>query len=210
MTGLTVYYDFRSPTSYLGARVLELNGINDVDWVPISLLYLADYGNRMMGFNDQRRAVYTQRDLARSAKRLELPFAIPEFVTKGTKRSEDGLLGKDHPIDSHLALRGACVAERRGKITAYNSAVFDALWGQGRDIGQPEQIGGVAKAIGEEPEKFLKEAMEEPAEAQMLANTKIADELGVFEVPAMFVGESMICGYDRIDTIKYELEKLVA
>jgi 2-hydroxychromene-2-carboxylate isomerase len=110
------------------------------------------------------------------------------------------------PVNSVKAMRGAHVALDAGRIAPYARAVFEAYWGDLRDISQDAVLADVVARVGLEREAFFA-AIASPAVKERLRAT--TDELvarGGFGSPTMFVdGDDMYFGNDRLVLVREAL-----
>jgi 2-hydroxychromene-2-carboxylate isomerase len=89
-----------------------------------------------------------------------------------------------------------------GLARRFAKAVFDAHWGEGRDIGPPEQVAGIAAPCGIEPAALLA-AVADPAIKQRLKDaTDAAVRRGVFGSPFVLVDGEGFWGADRLDQVE--------
>ncbi len=203
---LEAYFDYRSPFPYLAiGRVAELaqrHGIR-VEWLPIRLPALESYGERPMGHNFAKRNAYVGIDLQRWARRVGLEVRTPPALLRRLESppARQTVLGRDHPLDTELALRGAVVARRIGCFDAYHRSLSRALWTDGEDVTQDEVVARAFERAGADGGEALLEAKSDGAGNELARLTREADERGVFGVPTFFVGEQMFWGQDRLDFV---------
>ncbi len=194
MPTLEFFFDCSSPWTYLafhGIEDLAADAGADLVWKPI-----------LVGgvFNSINSSVYEQRanptpvKLRYYAKDLR-DWAIRAGIHIGSPPV--------FPVNSVKAMRGCFVALDAGLLPAYARAVFEAYWGELRDISQPDVLGPLAAAAGLDPATFF-EAIEEPTTKQRLRDT--TDELmerGGFGSPTMFVDrDDMYFGNDRLVLVR--------
>src|SRR5690606_6485708 len=104
------------------------------------------------------KARYYAKDLADWARHLGLRIGMPPVF----------------PVNSVKAMRGAFFALDAGRISPYARAVFEAYWGDLRDISQDEVLADVVARVGLDRDAFFA-AIATPAYKERLRAT--TDEL---------------------------------
>lgn len=88
---------------------------------------------------------------------------------------------------SRRALEAAEFARERGSHDAMHTAIFEAFFEKGQDIGEIEVLVHIGASVGLDPEE-LRAALEEGRyTGKVLADEELAGRLGVGSVPTMFV-----------------------
>jgi len=159
-----------------------------------------------MGHTLTKRVTYIAIDAQRWARRRGVPLRPPEVLMRQVERPPKEVLGRDHPLDTELALRGALVARHRGVFDAYHAAVSRALWGRGEDLGQRETLARAVSEAGIDAGPFLREAGDTAVGDALTRLTREADDRGVFGVPTFFVGDEMFWGQDRLEFVEEALQ----
>jgi 2-hydroxychromene-2-carboxylate isomerase len=209
---LEAYFDYRSPFPYLAigpvAALAQRHGVR-VEWIPIRLPALESFGERPMGHNFAKRNAYVGIDMQRWARRLGLEVRTPPALLRHLESTpaRQTVLGRDHPLDTELALRGAVVARRLGCFDAYHDSVFRALWTDGEDVTCDEIVARAFARAGVDGVACVREAKTDLTGNELARLTRKADERGVFGVPTFFVGEQMFWGQDRLDFVDEELTR---
>jgi 2-hydroxychromene-2-carboxylate isomerase len=203
-----VYYDYRSPYAYLAVeRVYALAARHNAElaWKPIRLPELSSYRERPLNSSYPKKMAYLRADLQRWADNIGVPLTFPRGMQPQSGSVAGVVVGKQHPLDTDAALRGALVAQARGVFDAYHRAVFRSLWGEGQNLAQPSVWQALLQEIGRDSASFH-EATEAPVvHEQLRALTQEADERGVFGVPTFFVGDAMFWGNDRLEFVEQAL-----
>lgn len=185
-----VFFNYRSPYCYLASKTmwtLEDDLGAQLVWRP-----LAGWDGRSPPERVKQKLLVVRQDVARWARRLQLPFVPP---------------GPN--VDPTRAAAGSLFAVERGANRAYTIAVMHAAWGEGRDIAEPELLLDLGERVGL-PRAELAEALEDPARRQLLAaNAAEATARGVFGVPTFAVGDQLFWGQDRIDFVAEFVNELV-
>ena len=81
------------------------------------------------------------------------------------------------------------------------TAVFAAIWGKPEDLSQRSVLIDVLSRAGFDANRLLERASADTIIAQLDAETKAAAERGVFGAPAIFIGDQMFFGNDRLDFV---------
>ena len=198
MSRLEFFFDCSSPWTYLAFhRVQPLAAETGAElvWRPI-----------LVGgvFNEVNETVYAQRanpvprkfryyakDLRDWARHTGLEIGTPAVF----------------PVNSVKAMRGCFVAEEHGRLPAYARAVFEAYWGQGRDISQDAELSAVVDAVGIPRERFFAKIAEPACKQKLRDNTDELIARGGFGSPTLFVdGDDMYFGNDRLELVRAALE----
>jgi 2-hydroxychromene-2-carboxylate isomerase len=104
-------------------------------------------------------------------------------------------------------MRGCvALADDTPRMLRFARAVFEAYWGEQRDISQDAELSAVSARAGIDP-AWLFEAIAQPAvKAQLKANTDELIARGGFGSPTMFVnGTDMFFGNDTMPLVRQAL-----
>ncbi|MGH1462087.1 MAG: 2-hydroxychromene-2-carboxylate isomerase [Neptuniibacter sp.] len=188
---VTLYFNFRSPYCYLASKTLWPI-VDDYDvnliWKPVGGWDLRSSPDRA-----KKKVPIARQDLARFARRLQIPVTPPPMETETT-----------------LAAAMSLFAEEKGLLREYIISVMDMEWAEGQNIGEPEVLIRAGERAGLHRHE-LQAAMDTPEYfARLKANTEEADKAGVIGVPTFVVGDQVFWGQDRIDFVLEELEMLKA
>lgn len=135
------------------------------------------------------KGIYMLKDLHRWAARYGVPFAYnPHF-----------------PVNTLKLMRMAVAAQRLGVFPAYHAAVFRSMWAEERNLGEPAQIEALLKQAGLDAAALFAESERDEVKQALKSATDEAVERGAFGAPAMFVGEEMFWGNDRLDFVEAAL-----
>jgi|ETNmetMinimDraft_26_1059896.scaffolds.fasta_scaffold45643_2 2-hydroxychromene-2-carboxylate isomerase len=176
------FYDIGSPYSYLAAE--RLQGLEErtgaeVRWRPFLLsgVFRQVGDDPSVQLGPRRR--YMVRDLGRWAARIGVPLNFPDSF----------------PVNTLDAMR-VLVRTERAKRPERSMSLFRALWGEGRDLSNPETLRnlvgeeGLALGAGVEAMERLEQTTEE------------AVARGAFGSPSFFVGRKLFFGNDRMDFLE--------
>jgi len=191
---LEFYFDFGSPTAYLAYK--RLQQLHDqyglqVAYRPMLLggVFKATGNNSPVAVPAKGKYMLEQ-DLPRFARRYGLNLNFnPHF-----------------PINTLNLMRGAIAAEQLGCFEAYAEAVYDAVWVQQLDMGDPAVVKEALTAAGLDADALLQQSQDPAVKAQLVSNTEAAVARGVFGAPTMFMEGQMYFGQDRLDFVEQELK----
>lgn len=183
------FYDFGSPTSYLAFKQLpeiaERTG-GQVRYRPFLLGGLFKMVGTHSPAENPVKASWMWDDLSRFAKRYGVEFrANPHF-----------------PMNTLPIMRGAVFAEKNGELLKYSNAIYDAIWRDGRNLGDPAEIAAVLKAGGFDAKRYFAGTEDADVKAKLKADTEEAASRGVFGAPTFFVNGEMHFGQDRLDFVE--------
>ena len=185
------YFEFASPYGYLASTQIDQIGARhgrEVAWHPIMLgAAFKETGARPL-MQTPLKGPYLLHDVPRFARLLGVPFEKPAVM----------------PANS-LAASRACVwlqADDRALAKRLAKAVFRAHWGEGRDIGTPEQVAEIATLLGIEPSALLAAVADPAIKERLKQATATAIERGVFGSPFIFVDGEPFWGADRLVQIE--------
>lgn len=182
------FFDFGSPTSYLAwtqlPQIVEAAGAQIV-WRPMLLGGVFKASGNQSPISIPAKGRYMLQDLARFARRYDVPLAFnPHF-----------------PINTLALMRGAAGYLGSEQFQPYVQAVFEALWVQQQNLGDPEVIAAVLNAAGLDAAEFERLISDEAVKQRLKDNTEEALQRGVFGAPTFFVGSEMFFGQDRLDFV---------
>jgi 2-hydroxychromene-2-carboxylate isomerase len=181
---IELWFEFASTYSYLGVtRAGQLS-------VPIryrSFLLgpvFAAQGMQDSPFNVfPVKGRYMWRDLERQCAELGIPFKRPSVFPRG----------------SLLAARIALSNEDQAWVGDFSRRVYQANFGEDRDIGSAEVIAEILIDLKLDP-RALRAQAEAPETKQALRDrTELAISLGIFGAPTWRVGDELFWGSDRVD-----------
>ena len=188
MPALDFFYDFASTYSYIAAMriapLAERAGVT-LRWRPFLLgpIFKAQ-GWDTSPFNlYPAKGRYMVRDCERQCADLGLAFRLPE----------------PFPASSLLAARVALVALEEGWGEDVSRAVYRAEFAEGRNIGDPEVIADVVRALGHDGAAALARAQSDGIKAKLRAETEEAQRLGIFGAPSFVAAGELFWGNDRLE-----------
>ncbi len=103
-------------------------------------------------------------------------------------------------------MRAAYVALDRGLLPAWARAVFEAYWGELRDISQLDVLRDLAARVGLDADDLLARIERPETKQRLRSATDELIERGGFGSPTMFVdGDDMYFGNDRLELLRHRL-----
>lgn len=189
------FFDFGSPASYLAwtqlPRIAAETGATIV-WRPMLLGGVFKATGNQSPVAIPAKGRYMLQDFARFARRYGVPMTFnPHF-----------------PINTLPLMRGATAYLDTPLFQPYLTAVFEAMWQQQKNLGQPEMIAEVLAAAGFDLEDFQRRIEDEAVKKRLKATTEEAVRRGAFGAPTFFVGDEMYFGQDRLDFVVEALERV--
>ena len=186
---LDFWFEFASTYSYPAAmRIAPLAAAHGVSlrWRPFLLgpIFKAQGWDNSPFNLYPAKGRYMWRDLARICEALSLPFVQPSVF----------------PQNTLLAARVAMVGLAQDWGEDFCRAVYACEFGEGRNIGEPENIAAVLRALGQDTDAVMKEAQSDAIKSALRAQTEEAQRLGIFGAPSFvtFDGE-LFWGNDRLE-----------
>jgi 2-hydroxychromene-2-carboxylate isomerase len=193
---IAFYFDFSSPYGYLAAqRIDDLAAAQgrEADWRPFLLGAVFKTTGSEPLLNVPLKGDYARRDLARSARRFDIPFVLPEVF----------------PFPSVSACRASYWLKARDPAAARRlmAALYRSAFAEGRDIRSAEAVAEVAAALGHDRDALLA-VMQDPEIKQTLKDeVAAAIEKGVFGSPYIVVDGEPFWGFDRFPDVALWLER---
>ena len=191
---LEFYFDFGSPTAYLAhKRLQQLSAQYDllIDYKPMLLgAVFKATGNTTPVAIPAKGQYMLAHDLPRFARRYNVPLNInPHF-----------------PINTLHLMRAAIAAQRLDCMPAYVDAMFDAVWVDGKNMGELDVIAQTLADAELDSEALMALSQDPEVKAQLISNTEAAVERGIFGAPTLFMDGEMYFGQDRLDFVEEALQ----
>ena len=189
------YFDFGSPYSYLAYKALP--GIAaahsaQIVWRPMLLGGVFKATGNHSPAEIPAKSKWMNQDMQRWAARYGAMFRRnPHF-----------------PINTLLLMRGAAGMQMRGPdFDKYVATVFHAMWGEPRNLGEPQELAAVLRQAGFDADAFQALVNDAAVKEQLKKATEEAVARGVFGAPTFFVGAEMFWGQDRLDFVAAALAR---
>ena len=113
------------------------------------------------------------------------------------------------PVNSVKAMRGCLFLGK--DMEPFARAVFEAYWGEDKDISKDEVLTDICKSVGVDPQKFFAGIGDQAIKDQLKANTDEVMARGGFGSPTIFLDKTdMYFGNDRMPLIREALARLKA
>lgn len=193
---LEFYFDFGSPTTYLAwtqlPRLCAESGAQLV-YKPMLLGGVFQATGNASPVTVPAKGRFMLQDLARFARRYQVPMQFnPHF-----------------PINTLPLMRAAVAVQQRlpERFEAFLTLIFQAMWVQARNLGDPAVLAEVLVAGGFDPQQLLALTAEQAIKDALKANTDEAVKRGVFGAPSLFVGDELFFGQDRLDFVREALTR---
>jgi len=191
--------DFGSPATYLAYTQLPKIAADrgaEIVWQPILLGGVHKATGNASPISVPAKGRWMFGDLTKWAKRYGVPFKMnPHF-----------------PINTIALMRGAIGVQMKmpEDFARYVDVVFKAVWEDGRNMGDPEEVAAVLREGGLDPDKIFALVGEQDVKDKLKANSDDAVERGAFGAPTYFVGSDMFFGQDRLEFVADALDALPA
>ncbi len=195
---LEFFFDCSSPWTYLAFHAVQPMAAElgvAIEWKPILVGGVFNTVNdtvyQSRANPNPRKAGYMLKDLADWARLYGLSIKMPPTV---------------FPVNSVKCMRGCFVAMERGQLVPYATAVFEAYWGEDRDISKDEVIGSILTRVGFDRAEFFARIGEPTYKDRLKANTDELIARGGFGSPTMYInGMDMYFGNDRLPLVRAAL-----
>ena len=192
------FFDCSSPWTYLAFHNIqplakELG--EEISWRPILVGGIFNTVNPSI--YDQRekpvplKARYMLKDLSDWARSAGLAIKMPPSV---------------FPVNSVKAMRG-CIW-LGSDMVPFARAVFEAYWGDDKDISQDTVLTEVCRKVGIDSQEFFAGISTQAVKDQLRANTEEVVARGGFGTPTIFVDRTdMYFGNDRLPLIREAVQR---
>ncbi|ROL91096.1 2-hydroxychromene-2-carboxylate isomerase [Pseudomonas chlororaphis] len=184
------FFDLGSPTSYLAytqlPKICAQTG-SQLIYQPMLLGGVFKVTGNASPISIPAKGRYMLQDLARYAKRYEVPLAFnPHF-----------------PINTLLLMRAVTGMQLRHpqRFIAFIDCLFRALWVEKRNLNDPATVAAVLSEGGFDPQEVLALTNDEEVKNTLKDKTEQALQRGVFGAPSMFVDNQLFFGQDRLDFV---------
>ena len=189
---IELFYDFRSPYSYLAFTQLR-----DIDIAialrPMKILTVMEkVGNVPTTITCAAKGKYARNDLARWAQRYGVSLNPANM----------------REVEGDACSRAVLAATSQENGAAITMALYRACWSEGNTLSNTNSIIAAITAAGIDAAPIAKRIDAPDVAAQLDANTDEAAARGVFGSPTIFVGDTMFFGNDRLDFVREQLARL--
>ena len=192
------FFDCSSPWSYLAfhnIQPLAEEFGEEISWRPILVGGI---------FNTVNPSVYAQREAPVPLKaRYELKDLSDWARSSGLSIKWRPSV---FPVNSVKSMRG-CIWSGKDMV-GFARAVFEAYWGEDKDISKDEVLSELCRRVGIDPQKLLVGIAEQAIKDQLKANTDEVIARGGFGSPTIFINKTdMYFGNDRLPLIREALQR---
>jgi predicted DsbA family dithiol-disulfide isomerase len=180
---LVIFSDYVCPFCYLGKASLETylseSGKDvEIDWRPFDLQAhkRGPDGDIRSGVSDGKSEAYFER-AKQNVRRLQDEYDVEMTLE----------LSRD--IDSWRAHKAALWVEQSAdadQFEAFNNAIFDALWRDARDIGDPDVLADLAEEVGLDGDAVRHAAESDDLDDALREAIDESQQVGIRGVPAFF------------------------
>jgi predicted DsbA family dithiol-disulfide isomerase len=185
-----IYYDYASSLCYVAKKVME----QIAEQLEIELLWKGvQISRRHPGWkNGEMIGDEARGKIFRVARETGVTLRVPERW-----------------LDSSYALEGAEFAKEQGKFLAYHNAVFDAVFEEGKDIGDLPTLLSLAEHIGLSP-ATLADVLKAGTFTPRVKETEAeATTFGIAGYPTFMLGAFPLIGIQPAETMRLLLQRYV-
>ncbi len=188
------FFDYISPATYFAHFLLpaiaERTGAGII-YRPFLLGGVFKESGNSSPMTTPAKAAWMIKDLERLARRHQLPFKLNHHF----------------PFNTVQLMRGACWLADHGDLKAYSDVMFRAIWEEGRNVADEEELKDILQGLAIDPLEFLEAVSNQDIKDKLRANTDEAVRRGAFGAPTLFVGDELFWGQDRLDQVEEELNR---
>lgn len=191
---LEFYFDFGSPTAYLAHQRLR----------QLASQYSLDVIYRPMLLGGVFKATGNNSPVAIPAKgHYMMAHDLPRFARRyGVALNPNPFF----PINTLNLMRMAIAAQRLDCASTVIDTVYEAIWVQGKNMGDTAVVATVLTEHGLDSEALLALSQDAEVKAELIACTEAAVARGVFGAPTFFMDGEMYFGQDRLDFVQEALQ----
>jgi 2-hydroxychromene-2-carboxylate isomerase len=191
---LEFYFDYGSPYSYLADTQVEAiaqrAGASLVRKPMLLGGVFKATGNHSPADLPQKSA-WSGFDMPMWARHYGVPFQRNPFF----------------PVNTLALMRGAAAAQIDGSFERYHPAMFKAMWVEGRNLNDMNEVAAVLSAAGLDAAKFGTRIQDQDVKDRLKTTTEEAVARGVFGAPTCFVDKMMFFGNDRLPFVEMALKE---
>jgi 2-hydroxychromene-2-carboxylate isomerase len=189
------FFDCSSPWTYLAFHNIQPLAAElgaPIRWRPILVGGIFNSVNPSVYFTREHpvpaKQAYQLKDMQDWARQAGLAIKFPPTV---------------FPVNSVKAMRGCILLEPEGRLVPFAKAVFEAYWGEDRDISDDAVLKEVCARAGVDAAAFFAGIARQEIKDALKANTEEVIRRGGFGSPTIFVnGEDMYFGNDRLPLVR--------
>ena len=182
---LEFYFDYGSPYSYLADTQVEAIAQRagaTLQRKPMLLGGVFKATGNASPMTVALKSKWSAFDMPMWARHYGVPFQRNPFF----------------PVNTLALMRGAAAAQIDGLFERYHPAIYKAMWVDGRNLNEINEIAAALAAAGLDATKFGKRIQDQDVKDRLKATTDEAVARGVFGAPTCFVDNMMFFGNDRM------------
>ncbi|MFW2421324.1 MAG: 2-hydroxychromene-2-carboxylate isomerase [Porticoccaceae bacterium] len=202
-----VFWSFRSPYSYfVTPDLIRLRQDFDVDLHLRPVLPIAVRAKETLFSADQRRVQYIIRDASRRAEFLGMKYGFPspDPIVQDLKTFE---VAESQPYIFRLTGLGI-EAARRGRGVEFAYQISHLIWSGEPGWDKGDKLDKATAAAGLDLAELDAAILAEDPRPKIEANHAALEAAGHWGVPTMVLDDEPFFGQDRVDTLRWRLEKL--
>jgi 2-hydroxychromene-2-carboxylate isomerase len=192
------FFDCSSPWTYLAfhnIQPLAKEFGEEISWRPILVGGIFNTVNPSVYASREKpvppKAQYMRKDLADWARVAKLAIKMPPSV---------------FPVNSVKAMRGCLFLGK--DMVPFARAVFEAYWGEDKDISEDSVLTEICQRVGVDPPQFFAGIGQQTIKDLLKANTAEVMARGGFGSPTLFLDKTdMYFGNDRLPLIRDALAR---
>ena len=206
MSSITTFYSVRGSFAYLGhqevVRLARQSGRRLIHKPMLLSIVVPETGGIWFTDRHPARVRHAWEDFQRWAAWRNVPV-VPEDPKNhyGPMELPSGLV---------VAAQRAVETGSDGDLDRLAFEILAALWRDDRDIADPAVLDELAAACGFDGPTLRDVALSEAAQAEVVANSREAVELGVIGSPSYLVDGALFYGQDRLHFVEAALQKSAA
>ena len=187
------YFDYGSPATYLAWTQID-KIINDenakLNMIPMLLGgVFKETGNSSPAFIPAK-SKWMGKDLRKHAELYGVEYNSNSFF----------------PINTLNLMRGAIASKKMNIFQQYSEAIFTGIWVKDINLGDLDILQNYLNENGIDSSKLFDLVQSDQIKSELIENTKMAVERGVFGAPTFIVNNELIFGQDRLEFLKLALK----
>lgn len=190
---LEFYFDYGSPYSYLADTQVETIARRTgaaLQRKPMLLGGVFKSTGNASPMTVAQKSQWSAFDMPMWARFYKVPFnRNPHF-----------------PVNTLNLMRGATAAQIDGVFERYHPAMYKAMWVDGRNLNDPNEVAKVLTEAGLDALKFGRRIQDADVKDRLKMITEEAVARGVFGAPTCFVDGKMFFGNDRLPFVEMALK----
>jgi 2-hydroxychromene-2-carboxylate isomerase len=193
---IELFFDVASAYSYLASTQMDALAARTgaaVRWRPFLLGAVFKATENEMPARIPAKARYMVEDLKRWAAHYRIEMALPSRFPLVTLRPQRALAHVE--ITSPASVRDLAIG------------LFRAYWVEDRDVSSDEVVASVAWAAGLDGGAVVAGIDRQETKDRLRATTDEAVARGAFGAPALFVGDALFWGNDRLGLLEEHLRR---